>query len=85
MKSKIMLIGAALAGCALAAVGVLPVASTFEAATVPEIQAAMAGSDCAAKLLRQANRNAIEIRRRDLVGLEKRCQPIEQQAKAFSN
>ncbi|WP_095158354.1 hypothetical protein [Pseudomonas sp. Irchel 3E13] len=83
MKSKVMLTGAVLAGCALAVVGVLSVASTFKAATVSEIQAAMAGSDCAAKLLMQANRGAIEIRRRDLVGLKKRCQPIDQQAKAF--
>lgn len=55
----------------------------FEAATVAEIQAVAAQSNCAKKLLSDANRDATEIRRRDLKSVQASCVVIDEQAKAF--
>lgn len=55
----------------------------FEAATVAEIQTIAAQSNCAKKLLSDANRDATEIRRRDLKSVQARCVSIGEQAKAF--
>lgn len=58
--------------------------NSYEAASIAEIQAAAAESACARTLLSNSNRNAVEIRRRDLTNLTKVCPSIDQQAKAFN-
>lgn len=58
--------------------------NSYEAASIAEIKAAAAESACARTHLSNANRNAVEIRRRDLTNLTKVCPSIDQQAKAFN-
>lgn len=58
-------------------------ANDFKAASVAEIQSAATESSCAKKMLFDANRDGIEIRRRDLVTVRVQCVIISRQADAF--
>ncbi|WP_146151481.1 hypothetical protein [Pseudomonas sp. R9.37] len=57
---------------------------SYKAATIAEIQTVTAQSNCAKKMLSDANRNAIEILRRDLKSVQAICVSIDEQAKAFN-
>ena len=58
--------------------------SDWHAASVAEIQAVTEESDCAKKILLEANRDGVKILRRDLIKVEDQCSAVDDQAKAFT-
>lgn len=61
------------------------ISSDFDAASVSEILAVTDVSECAKRVLQEANRDARLIKRRDLSKVSEMCGPIDRQSLAFAN
>ncbi|MNG00091.1 hypothetical protein D3C81_1730890 [compost metagenome] len=83
MKTKLLILGISVLVISTCIPVTRALIKEFEPASVAEIQSAISNSDCAEKMLRDANRDAIEIRRRDLKFVHERCISVAQQTNAF--
>ena len=83
MKTKLLILGISVLVISTGIPVTRAIINEFEPASVAEIQSAISKSDCAEKMLRDANRDAIEIRRKDLKFVHERCVAVAQQTKAF--
>lgn len=83
MKAKLRVLGIVVLVSLIVIPAGLTVAAEFKAASVAEIRSLAIESQCAKKMLLDANREAREILRRDLKKVRDRSVSIDEQAKAF--
>lgn len=85
MRDKLVIYGFFSIFFIILSAAIMYIKSSYDAASVAEIQTASAKSRCAGRLLRDANIAAVEIRRRDLASVIERCKKIDEQAQAWSS